>query len=88
VISENKVIILSHPSSVDPRLRTAGLDPAKGYQFYQKQLRSSDGDDLRIRRFLYAMGVYHTSLRAERGVQMRVLEVLHTAASGINKLQS
>ena len=32
-------MILSHPSSVDPRLRTAGLVPATAYQFYQKQLR-------------------------------------------------
>ena len=27
---------------MEPRLRTAGLDPAKGYQFYQRQLRSSE----------------------------------------------
>ena len=48
----------------------------------------TDGDDLRIKHSLYAMEVYHTSVRAERGVQMRGLEVLHTSASGINKLQS
>ena len=41
-VSENKVVIFSHPSAVDPRLRTAGLDPATGYQFYHKQLRSSE----------------------------------------------
>jgi len=89
-VSENKVVIFSHPSSVGPRLRTAGLDPATGYQFYHKQLHSSEQMETtsELSTLLSAMEVYHTSVRVERGVQMRGLEVLHTAASGINKLQS
>ena len=90
-VSEKKKVVIFFPSKFNgTQVKNGWFRPCKRLPVLSKaaaQFRT-DGDDLRIRRFLYAMQVYHASHRAESGVQMRVLEVLHTAASGINKLQS